>query len=399
MVRRRAVVLALVIPCASIGCHAGSANNLAKPAPAPIKTQEAISKDRFIAMHNSNARAIQSLRASPRIELTEGLKDRPRSYSLRGRMALERPQAFNLEIAATANTSVAKIGSNDQGFWFWVKDNEEREIYTCAHENLDASPLAATFQPDWIIEAMGLRVIDAAEAKVISAQPGDRPDTLILTQLRKDAHGEMLTKETVVNVRDGSIVAHRLYSGAKAHLLANATISEYGHMKMEATAENPTERIINYPSRFRLEWVEEGFALEIKMEKTIFNPKFDEGTYAALFTEPTVPGYTRVDLATRGGVERASAPAPSSRIHETRPSPRSGSSIRLEAPQPLGDGAMQTSAEPLALGSIEAEDLLPDPTLEDAPRPRPVSTAPAPAPPQTASSAGLNRLRGPKFGR
>ena len=392
MDRRPSIALVFMVVSALAGCRAGTSNNLSRPAPVPMPTREAIDKDRFISLHNTNARAIRSLRALPGIELTEG---NGKKHSLRGRMALERPNNFDLEILGPVKSEVAKIGSNDQGFWFWVRDNEDREIYTCAYENIDASPLAATFQPDWIIEAMGLRVIEPTEAKVISARPGDKKDSLILTQLRKDARGEMLTKETVVDVRDGKILEHRLYSGAKTQLLARATIFAHGEKEMLATANAPTATRIHYPSKFRLEWVAEKFSLDIEMTNPTLNPRFEETVRRDLFTEPKVPGYTRVDLATLGGTERASTPAPSSRIHETRPAPLSGSGtgtgIKLGEPQPFGDGAMQTSADPLALSLDDRAFTSRSLGVVGAPIPRPDE----PRREAAISSAGANRLRGP----
>ena len=41
----------------------------------------------------------------------------------------------------------------------------DKSIYWCNYDELDSSPLAVTYQPDWIIEALGLKPISAEEAK------------------------------------------------------------------------------------------------------------------------------------------------------------------------------------------------------------------------------------------
>ena len=40
-------------------------------------------------------------------------------------------------------------------------------IYWCNYDELDSSALAVTYQPDWIIEALGLKPITPEEAKGI----------------------------------------------------------------------------------------------------------------------------------------------------------------------------------------------------------------------------------------
>ena len=78
---------------------------------------------------------------------------------------MERPRGFRLELEATGVGKVADIGSNDQEFWFWVKDNKDKAIYVCDYKDVNASQLAVTYQPDWIIEAMGLREIDPTRGR------------------------------------------------------------------------------------------------------------------------------------------------------------------------------------------------------------------------------------------
>ena len=338
MVRRHAP-LALLAFLAGVGCHAGTSGNMARQDPPLSKNTVTVTK--FIAQHNRNAQAVRSLQAAPRIEaIVDG-----RRYRVNGQMAMERPKNFKLELKATMG-KVADIGSNDQGFWFWVKDNKEKAIYVCDHDHVNASPLAITLQPDWIIEAMGLREIPKREADTISAKPGDTPGTLLLTQFRKDAKGDTLTKETVVNETNGHILEHRLYSGAKKELLARATVSQYLRKEMASTEPDSSETIVELPEKFRLDWLVEKFTLDVTMgnDDTVrINPQFAEDRKVALFTEPTISGTTRLNLAQLGGAPTAT----SSRVHETMPIPRSG--VRLGQPEavPMGvEGAIQSRRTP-----------------------------------------------------
>ncbi len=229
-------------------------------------------------------------------------------------MAMDRPKDFRLEIKFHGR-SQADIGSNDQGFWFWVNDKKEKAIYVCDYEHANANPLGVTMQPEWIMEAMGLREISEREAATISATKGDKPGQLVLTQLRNDPKGGTLTKVTVVDESSGEILEHRLYSGAKEKLLARATISETKHIQMESTEADPSGSVVNFPAKIKLEWVAEKFSLDITMDKPTINPVFPKNQQVALFTEPKIRGAVRTDLA-KLGPPPASA---SSRIYESAP--------------------------------------------------------------------------------
>jgi hypothetical protein len=338
MVVRYAVLVVLAL-AAGLGCSAGTSGNLARPNP-PL-TKETLKKTQIIAQHNKNAATIQSLRADPSIVFAGG----GQSGRLGAHLAMERPKDFRLEMAVHGRPQ-ADIGSNDKGFWFWVND-KDKAIYVCDYEHINSSPLAVTMQPEWILEAMGLREITDREAATISAKSGDKPGQLILTQLRKDSSGKTVTKETLVNENNGEIIEHRLYSGAKEELLARATISQYQYVEMLGTDADPSTSRVAIPSKFKLEWLVEKFSLDVTMGKPTVNPKFKD-LRAELFTEPSISGVTRKNLASLGGAPSATS---SRMIYET--DPRSNS-VRLGRPQadPIGvQGSINAPGDPIPLSA------------------------------------------------
>jgi hypothetical protein len=332
MVRRKAI-LGLILLIAATGCNAGTSGGLKRSEPPVAK--ELLSKARVIDQQNKNAATIQSLKATPSIVFSgEDDRGRKNGGKLSGRMAMERDKDFRLEMLAFANKQ-ADIGSNAKGFWFWVKDGP---MYTCDYANANANPMAVTMQPDWIIESMGLREISEREAATINATKGDKPGQLILTQLRNDPKGGSLTKVTIVDELSGEILEHRLYSGAKEKLLAQATIGQTQHIEMEGTGENPKRSVVSFPAKIRLEWFVEKFSLDITMSGLTINPDFPPKQQAFLFTEPTIAGAVHIDLAKLGTNPPASAS--SSRIYESAPR-----GVRLGNPEvePFGsEGASLT---------------------------------------------------------
>lgn len=389
MVRRPAILAATAL-IALTGCHAGTSGNLAKAPPAP--SREEIKVSQIIAQHNKNAAAIQSIQAKPGVALVG------RTGRFTGKLAMERPKDFRLSLEVIRRPQ-ADVGSNDDGFWFWVKADNEKEdkIYVCDHDQVDASPLAVTLQPDWIVEAMGFREFTAEEARTIGVKKDPtRPGSLVLTQFRKDAKGQALTKETVVDEATGEIREHRLWAGAKAELLASATISKYltklvsrPGTRASADADDAAsgQVTVKVPSRFRLSWVKENFELDIIMDAASINPQFDEATRLALFSEPKMAGVKRTDLARLGET-------PSSRVYESIPQPRSGVRLGQPEPAPMGvEGAYRRTSDPVPLSAdLRRSDAQPSGVAG-------VVRAPVPSGSdyETIPASSTNRLRGPRL--
>ncbi|WP_435005916.1 hypothetical protein P12x_003655 [Tundrisphaera lichenicola] len=321
MVRRK-LCLALTAFAVGTGCHAGLSGNTTRQPPA--LPRETVTVKKFVDQHNQNAAAIKAVSARPRIEASVDGK----AAGVKGYMDFERPRGFRLALRGTGVGQVADIGSNDQEFWFWIKDNEQKAIYFCDYKDVNDSQLAITYQPDWIIESLGFREIDEREAATIAATtPVDHPELLILTQARRDNRGEMLKKETIVNKETGRIKEHRLWSANK-ELLAKATVTNYKLYTLNPTEDANAATQIYLPENFRLEWVAEKLVLNVTMDNATINPVFPREMRQAKFTEPKDLAQNRVNLAQLG------APAGNaSRIHETMPSPRSG--VRLGQPEPV----------------------------------------------------------------
>ena len=105
-------LLAMMATLGLGGCRALANGSLAPKSP-PL-AERAFDVDAFVAEHNGNVAQIQTLEARPSISLGGKLKG-----GVDGRLALERPRNFKLELTSLGSTK-ADIGSNDEEFWFWV---------------------------------------------------------------------------------------------------------------------------------------------------------------------------------------------------------------------------------------------------------------------------------------
>ncbi|MDR3632418.1 MAG: hypothetical protein P4L84_01200 [Isosphaeraceae bacterium] len=340
----RTVALALLALLMSAGCRTAGVGNLAQSEP---KLPRASSTAReLVAELNRNAERVETFEATPSITayFPEG-----GGGGANGRLAFARPRNFKLVMSA-AMQDIADIGSNDDEFWFWMKNKDRKEkksIYYCKYDETGQSPLTGMLQPDWIVESLGFRVIPPEEAETITVKPGKDPGTLVMDHPAGTGVGvaRNFRRETVLSEATHHILEHRVYS-AKNVLLARATIADRDYRSLPVGADGQGEKV-NLPTKLRLEWFQESqqnLKLEVVLNQPQVNTKFDAERRAALFVEPPKKG-ERVNLAELAG---ATAEDKGSNVRNTRPVPPAG--VRLGDPAPLGgDEARVPPRDPVAL--------------------------------------------------
>src|SRR4051794_26843346 len=94
--RRIELVLTLLLGLS--GCRAANTGSLSL-SPRTQAPSSSFDVPEFVAEYNRNAERIQSLEAKPSIRLATS-KRQLREYHLDGRMALERPRNFELQLSA-----------------------------------------------------------------------------------------------------------------------------------------------------------------------------------------------------------------------------------------------------------------------------------------------------------
>ncbi len=180
----------------------GRQHGLAHAAAAPgLAAHKAFDLDDFVAEHNRNAENVQTLEAQ-RLAIHAMIGRHPANVN--GRMALERPRNFKLELSSFGTTK-ADIGSNDEEFWYWLSNKEQPYVYWCNYADVETSSLAVTYQPEWIVEALGLRPIPPEEAAMIRVREGIEPGTSILTFPVVRDRGEPYSREMIVGNTDRRI--------------------------------------------------------------------------------------------------------------------------------------------------------------------------------------------------
>jgi hypothetical protein len=346
----RAISLGLMAVCVSAasGCRTAGVGDLTRPEPALAAGSANVAA--ILAEHNRNAERIQVIRAKP--DLTATIRENGKGDTrapLSGRLALEQPRNFKLLLYHSASLKpMGDIGSNDNEYWFWINEKTQKTIYYCNYEDAEANPQAVAFQPDWIKEAMGLRVIPEDEASQITVKPGE-PGTLVLIHQPHKAGGKAYTRVTILDKTNHQILEHRLLSADQKTLLARAEVPEGYQSVIDSSATEGGAATVLIPKRLRLHWVQEGLELDVALRDVQVNNPLSQSKREQLFIEPQLgKGYARKNLAE---LPVGTADAGPTTIRETRPIPPSGG-VRLREPMPIdgADAGRDTRSTPIAFG-------------------------------------------------
>ncbi len=371
--RRFWLLMAMALGLA--GCRAAGTGTLSLH-PRPGLTPTAFDLDEFIADHNRNAERIESLKAKPSIGVATGRRLR---FHVDGRMALQRPRNFKLRVTHEG-VPKADIGSNAQEFWYWVvnDDAEHKAIYWCNYSDVESSNLPITYQPDWIIEALGLKPITPEEAARVQVHKGLKAGTTRLVFPVVRDQGEPYSREMIVSNSDRRIQKLVIYGERPREAIAEATPSDY--QPYPAGSAGSDSGTCYLPQRLRLDWKREQLLLDVALGKDVEINRLDPSMSADLFTEPEMPGYARRNLAE---LSRGGRPERRTTTRQTIPPPDSRGGIQLGRPAPMKDDA--PAGPDLGRGpSRRTEDIdePPLPTLDDlvgAPVSRPPNSGPSQA--------------------
>ena len=334
--RRAIIALFSVLAMVAPGCRALGV----KPFnPEPMAVVPTIAVREMVDQHNRNAELVQSLEAYPSVS------DR-KIGAAQGRMALVRPRDFKLTLSAPGRGVIADVGSNDDKFWIWSSQSEEKAIYVGAYEAGGQIPPEMIFQPEWVVESLGLRTIGAEEASGITTEKGDSPSTMNLVHHRIGQDGQTLLKKTVVDRTTGQIRQHDFFAPDGKTVIARALPDDYQPVKLGSG------ETVLLPNKIRLTAMapeQEPLVLNIVLGvSSVRLNQFDTSKRLVVFKVPQYEGYELVDLNTQ--IQKAART--SEATYATLPSPPTGETqVRLERPVSLDrelSGASSTSG-PLPL--------------------------------------------------
>lgn len=297
------LTLALIATFGASGCRTAGLSPSARPTPAVVpEPRLSFHLDEFIEDHNRNAERIESLTSSASISGTMVSPEtgEPTTGGINGHVSFLRPKDFKFEVTYGFHSrKVADIGSNRDRFWFWLQsDNKDsRHVYFCDYADLPSANLAGTYQPDWIVEVLGLKPINPDEVAAVRISPGPKKGTTTLT-FPASGKGSAYARAMVVSDETRRLAEYRLYDQDGKTLIGQASVKEYKNIELNehADAESVEPSDCYIASHVLLEWKREELSLDIVLNDLTVNKTFTD-RMKANFVEPKPRGYTPMDLA------------------------------------------------------------------------------------------------------
>lgn len=360
MRRRRHLVVALLAILAGPGCRAMTLNPGRPPVVPAVPT---VAVDTLVERHNQNARKVRSLEARPSVQVSRRLTNIGAGA---GRMALVRPRYFNFTVDKPAGGgTIAHVGSNDREFWIWSADSPEKEMYVGTYDAAGQPPPGLLVQPEWVTEALGLRLLTPEEVDGMTAENGTDADTITLVHTRPNGLGETTIKKTLVDRTQGLVREHIFYAADGETVLAHAWPSNY---KSIQTGDGES---VFLPGEIRIRATPPGEdPMDLRITMGLSDVKvnqFDE-TRLGIFEIPRYEGYAIRQIeppatANTSRFDYETLPAPPARSSASDGvQPAGGPGVELRAPVPLGAGGQRLEAgdplprlaDDLAPGGIDA---------------------------------------------
>jgi hypothetical protein len=181
-------------------------------------------------------------------------------------IAVESPRNFRL-IATHPMTggNEVDLGSNQEHFWFWNKHSEEKYVYQARHdvepERMRRFPFP--FQPDWIMEALGVVEIDAEKPLTLQPGPAGSPHTVFLMADCVSPQGFKVRKVTTVDLCQGVICEQALWD-SHGQLIARALLTNY-------VRDQKSQALI--ATKIDLAWPQAKLGLTITLSNVEINPE------------------------------------------------------------------------------------------------------------------------------
>lgn len=286
--------------------------NLTNPSrvDAPGSAQKRLSPaaTELVQKWSDNAAKIQTLKAQPTVKLTAVDGRRRFTGGVSGRLAMERPRNFKLDLSTNFG-QVADIGSNQEMIWFWVKDATEG-VYVARYTDEGNPSARLNIDPQWVLEAMGLAELSPEQIARLDIRREPTTRHLIFTERRNGPSGEHWIKETEMDAA-GDIVAHRLLEdNTQRTLIASAEIEGWQTIELPKSNDGnkppdfnskpsdlvASEQVI-LPEKVKLFWAMDQLAIEVRLHNPQINQSFNDDFRVAQFKPPEKKGQGLIDIS------------------------------------------------------------------------------------------------------
>lgn len=258
---------------------------------APVLLQPSASLSDVLQVVNANSKIRELEAQGARISV-------PGSPRLRASLVLKQPGMLRLR-AGLFDFSGPEIdlGSNEELFWFWVKQHPDPAVYYARHEEFSDSE-ARRLMPidfDWFLDAVGLIALDPA---LEHEGPLPAGEGKLEIRTRLPGPDGVRTRVTVVDNKYGFVLEQHLRD-AEGRLLVSIQASEHRYYP---------PHLVSLPHHLEIHLLP-GHANQLKLTLDVAGYQVNRitGSPAQLFKMPTIEGYPQRDITTLPGVNAQSS--------------------------------------------------------------------------------------------
>lgn len=175
--------------------------------------------EQVIQVVNDNSRQIHSFYTNKATLSVPGVP------TLRANLAMQRPRYFRLRAESPIMGPQLDVGSNEELFWFWVRQSPDPSVFYCRHDEFADSRARRMIpiSPEWLIDAMGIVELDPA---LPYQGPFTRPDGRLEIHTIVETAAGPSKKVIIIDQDYGWVLAQHLYD-QHDRLIVSLTAEEH----------------------------------------------------------------------------------------------------------------------------------------------------------------------------
>ena len=279
----------------------GCAMNRSGTTPLPVAFDAPPSLAQVVDTINANSQRVQQLHSS-NVQLSIPGK----IGRLRAKLDFERsptpersPGRFRLGGEALGSRQL-DLGSNDEQYWMWVKQNKPPTVFWGRHSEFyrSAAQQLLPVPPSFIVDAMGIVTIDPRSVTHDQPYASETPGLLQIRTRIPTPNGD-LTRVFEVDQQRAVIVQQQIYDPS-LRLLAVADASNFTFDPLSGISLPQTIKIQLPPANLAFDFEVDGYTINQPVDGSLWSmPKMDGHQYLDLASPEAMQGLSMMGNASQ----------------------------------------------------------------------------------------------------
>jgi len=228
-----------------------------------------------------------------------------------------KPNHFRMTAGLGVGGNQLDVGSNPQEMWMYMRRARTPYVY-CSQTDFPKlqDNLPVKFEPNWVMQALGLSTYDTTRQYTLSVNERDR--TYVLSYPDVSTAGQRVLK-TIEFAADAAydsfpqVVRHTVLNEDTRALIAEARVTK---VQVQKLARDPRTGIAidaQIPTELTLDWPKEQVKLVMRLGKMTVNEEMTTDEFRTMFEKPRSIGSANPVNLAEFTEPRSGSPVPSRR--------------------------------------------------------------------------------------